>query len=112
MDDMLRQFARDLRQLSPDAEIRLWAALRDRRLAGHRFRRQHPIGPYIADFACTRHRLIIEADGGQHNGSAADDRRTQWLTQRGWRVLRFWNNDILANTEGVLETILAALRAA
>ena len=52
MDDMLRRFARDLRQVSPDAEIRLWAALRDRRLAGHRFRRQHPIGPYIADFAC------------------------------------------------------------
>jgi very-short-patch-repair endonuclease len=108
---MLRQFARDLRKLSPDAEIRLWAALRSRRLAGYRFRRQHPIGPFIVDFACTKHRLIIKADGSRHIGSLADEKRTAWLQRRGWRVLRFWNNDILANTEGVLETILAALRA-
>jgi very-short-patch-repair endonuclease len=109
-DDRLREFARDLRRLSPDAEIRLWAALRDRHLAGYRFRRQHPVGPFIVDFACTKHRLVIEADGGQHNGSVADGKRTAWLTQRGWRVLRFWNNDILTNTEGVLAAILAALR--
>jgi very-short-patch-repair endonuclease len=98
-----------LRRQSSDAEIRLWAALRNRQLGGYRFRRQHPIGPFIADFACVEHRLVVEADGGQHNGSAADDRRTDWLADRGWRVLRFWNNDILANTAGVLEAILEAL---
>jgi len=104
-------FARDLRRTSSDAEIRLWAHLRSRRLAGYRFRRQHPIGPFIVDFACTEHRLIGEADGGQHSENAADERRTKWLVARGWRVVRFWNNDILAHTESVLETILAALRA-
>jgi very-short-patch-repair endonuclease len=104
--------ARALRRNATDAESRLWTALRDRRLAGYKFRRQHPIGPFIADFACMTHRLVIEADGGQHDANAAADaRRTAWLAPRGWRVLRFWNNDILANTEGVIETILAALRA-
>ena len=98
-----------LRRQSSDAEIRLWAALRNRQLGGYRFRRQHPIGPFIADFACVEHRLVVEADGGQHNGCTADGRRTDWLADRGWRVLRFWNNDILANTPGVLEAILAAL---
>ena len=108
---MLRQFARDLRRLSPDAEFRLWTALRSRHLAGYKFRRQHPIGPFIVDFACTRRRLVIEADGSQHIGNAADDeKRTAWLRRHGWRVLRFWNSDILTNTEGVLESILAALR--
>jgi very-short-patch-repair endonuclease len=101
--------ARNLRQNSTDAEIRLWSALRDRRLAGYRFRRQHPIGPFVVDFACTRHRLIVEADGGQHDDNAADDKRTEWLKREGWRVLRFWNNDILANTNGVIETILREL---
>jgi very-short-patch-repair endonuclease len=108
---MPQQFPRDLRRNSTMAEIRLWSALRDRRLAGYRFRRQHPIGPFIVDFACTRHRLVVEADGGQHNDNAADEARTEWLTRHRWRVLRFWNNDILANTEGVIETILAALRS-
>src|SRR5258707_449744 len=82
---------------SLDAERRLWSALRDRRLDGYRFRRQCPIGPFIADFACTRERLIVEADGGQHSDSNTDDRRTAWLQNRGWRVLRFWNNEILRN---------------
>jgi very-short-patch-repair endonuclease len=109
---MPQQFARELRHNSSEAEIRLWAALRGRRLAGYKFRRQHPIGPHIVDFVCTKHRIIVEADGGQHNDNVADDVRTKWLTHQGWRVLRFWNNDILSNTEGVIETILAALRAA
>ncbi len=109
---MPREFARDLRQSSPDTEIRLWAVQRGRRLTGYKFRRQHLIGSYIVDFACTRRRLVVEADGGQHDENAADDRCGEWLERRGWRVLRFWNNDILANTEGGLETILAALRAA
>jgi primosomal protein N' (replication factor Y) len=111
MRDMSRQFTRELRQASSDAEIRLWAALRGRRLTGYKFRRQHPIGPFIVDFACIKSRLVVEADGGQHNGNTADAQRTEWLARRGWRVLRFWNNEILANTEGVLDAILAALRA-
>jgi very-short-patch-repair endonuclease len=101
--------ATELRRNTTDAERRLWAALRDRRLEGYKFRRQHPIGPFIVDFACTRHRLVIEADGGQHDDSPSDARRTAWLEGRGWRVLRFWNNDILANTEGVVSTILQTL---
>ena len=101
--------ARTLRRESTDAERRLWAALRDRRLAGHRFRRQHPVGGFILDFACTKHRLAIEADGGQHVDGASDERRTAALRKEGWRVLRFWNNDILTNTEGVILTILEAL---
>jgi primosomal protein N' (replication factor Y) len=89
-----------------DAEKRLWSALRDKRLSAFKFRRQRPVGPFIADFACLERRLIVEADGGQHNGSAEDGRRTQWLEDHGWTVLRFWNNDILKNTEGVLIRIL------
>ena len=69
------------------------------------------IGPFVVDFACTKHHLVIEADGGQHADSAADEERTAWLKRHGWRVLRFWNNDILASTEGVVETILRALGA-
>jgi very-short-patch-repair endonuclease len=93
-----------------DAERRLWSALRDRRLRGFKFRRQRPCGPFIPDFACLEHRIAIEADGGQHGDSKTDARRTAWLERRGWRVLRFWNNDVLSNTEGVAEMILAALR--
>src|SRR5207302_6077655 len=88
--------ARELRRDATDAERRLWSALRDRRLRGYRFRRQHPIGNYIVDFACTRHCVIVEADGGQHADSEADRDRTAWLESQGWQVLRFWNNDILA----------------
>ena len=100
----------ELRRNTTDSERRLWAALRDRRLQGYKFRRQHPIGRFIVDFACTKHRLVIEADGGQHDENMADALRTAWLESQGWRVLRFWNNDILANTEGVMETVLQALR--
>jgi very-short-patch-repair endonuclease len=108
---MPKRAARALRHASTDAEIRLWAALRGRRLAGFKFRRQHPIDRFVVDFVCTKHHLVIEADGGQHADSEADAERTKWLEGQGWRVLRFWNNDILANIEGVLETILASLRA-
>jgi len=107
---MQDQFARTLRGASTDAERRLWAALRGRQLAGFKFRRQHPIGPFVVDFVCLDHGLIIEADGGQHAESTGDADRTQWLEDHGWRVLRFWNNEILSNTEGVLETILSALK--
>ena len=100
--------ARKLRLTPTDAEIRLWSRLRRKRLEGLRFRRQHPLGPYVADFFCAEAKLIV--DGGQH----ADDgeARTRWLEARGYRVIRFWNNDVLANTDGVLRMILDALRAA
>jgi primosomal protein N' (replication factor Y) len=108
---MINNTARHLRQNHTDAELLLWWALRDRRLEGFKFRRQHPIPPYIADFACKKHKLIIEADGSQHLDNAADERRTAFLTAEGWRVLRFWNNDILTNTEGVIIAVLAALES-
>ena len=107
---MPNQIARRLRLNSTDVERRMWAVLRDRRLAGYRFRRQHPIGDYVVDFACTKHHLIVETDGGQHSENPEDERRTAFLKAEGWRVIRFWNNDVLANTEGVIETILRALR--
>ena len=94
-----------------DAERRLWSVLRDRRLYGYKFRRQHPVGPFVLDFACIEHRLAVEADGGQHADNAADQRRTAWLDREGWRVLRFWNNDILDNPTGVADSILRALDA-
>jgi len=101
--------ARQLRQASTDAERRLWAALRDRRLAGYKFRRQYPIGGFIVDFACTKYRLVIEADGGQHASDPSDANRVARLENAGWRVLRFWNTDILTNIEGVVDTILRTL---
>ena len=99
--------ARNLRTASTDAERRLWYRLRDRRLGGFKFRRQVTIGPFIADFACIEAKLIVEADGGQH-GSPNDQRRTQYLQSFGWKVLRFWNNDILQQMNAVLEAILSA----
>ena len=79
-------------------------------MLGYKFRRQVPIGPFVADFACTKFLLVIEADGSQHAENAQDARRTIWLEQRGWRVLRFWDNDILNNIESVSELILDVLR--
>jgi len=87
----------------------MWSALRDRRLSKYKFRRQHQIGGFVVDFACTEYALVIEIDGGQHVEDAADSRRTAWLTWQGWRVVRFWNNDVLRNTSGVIETILRLL---
>ena len=107
---MANEKARALRVTMTDAERRLWACLPGRRLVGYKFRRQHPLGPFIVDFACIEHRLVIEADGGQHAESKADARRTVWLERHGWRVLRFWNPDILKSTEGVQEMILEALK--
>ena len=101
--------ARAARRNPTEAERRLWSVLRSHRLAEFKFRRQHPVGRYILDFACVEHRLAIECDGGQHADSASDALRTAELHSNGWRVLRFWNNDILTNTEGVLTTILAIL---
>ncbi|MBX9400021.1 endonuclease domain-containing protein [Lysobacter sp. BMK333-48F3] len=104
-----RDFARELRRRMTDAELRLWFHLRNRALMGCKFRRQHPIGPYVADFVCIERALVVEADGGQHAGSGPDLARTAYLHARGYRVLRFWNNAVLVRTETVLEQIHAAL---
>ena len=80
------------------------------RSPGARFRRQVPIGPYIVDFACFQQRLVVEIDGGQHLGDARDETRDAWLEEHGFRVLRFWNHEVLKNPEGVLEMIAARVR--
>ena len=102
--------ARELRLNPTDAERRLWRALSRRQVAGARFNRQVPIGPYIADFAARSVKLIVEVDGGQHDERATyDEARTRYLEAQGWRVIRFWNNDVLGNLEGVVATIERAL---
>jgi very-short-patch-repair endonuclease len=100
-----RTFARTLRAGATDAEITLWQLLRSRRLASMKFRRQVPIGPWIVDFVSFEQRLIVEADGGQHAENEDDKRRDRDLSERGFRVLRFWNNDILLRSQSVLEMI-------
>lgn len=104
-----RDFARVLRRNSTEAERAMWYLLRDRRFDGVKFRRQVPVGPYIADFASIEHRLVIELDGGQHAESARDNRRDAFLAAEGWRVLRFWNSDVMKNRQGVLECIFAGV---
>jgi lysyl-tRNA synthetase class 2 len=102
--------AKRLRRNQTDAERVLWFRLRDRRLGGWKFRRQMPLGIYVVDFCCESRRLIVELDGGQHIKRAIDDqRRTRALEAMGYLVLRFWNNDVLHNTDGVVESILATL---
>jgi very-short-patch-repair endonuclease len=101
--------AKVLRRKMTDAEQRLWYQLRAHRFAGHKFKRQVPIGPYIVDFACLGRKLILEVDGGQHAESLTDKKRDAWLKMQGFEVLRFWNNDVLKNTETVLESIFMAL---
>ncbi len=102
--------ARRLRQAMTDAEQKLWYFLRNRQLVGYTFRRQHEIDHYIVDFVCTGAMLIIELDGGQHaEQQEYDERRTRYLQAKGYRVLRFWNNDALMNIESVLGVILEAV---
>ncbi len=103
-----RKRAKSLRSDMTDAEHRLWSALRGHRLDGLSFRRQALIGRFIVDFVCHERRLIIEVDGGQHAESARDLERDRWIESKGYRVLRFWNNDVLRNRSGVLEMIVAA----
>ena len=109
----LLEFARNLRQSQTDTEQILWRCLRNRRLGGFKFRRQHPIEPYLLDFYCREKKLAVELDGGQHNEPnhrLKDDRRTEFLTAQGIRVLRFWNDEMAQETEAVLEVILRALQ--
>lgn len=106
---LLRDRAKAMRSGQTDAEHRLWQILRAKRLAGYKFKRQLPINHYIADFVCLRHRLIVEADGGQHAEDDRDERRDAYLRSQGFRVLRFWNIEIFDNEEGVLTSILEAL---
>lgn len=105
-----KDFSRKLRSEMTEAELYLWRRLRSRQIHDLKFRRQHPVGKYILDFACTEARLAIEVDGGQHNEMQIhDDQRSAWLEVQGWKVLRFWNNEVLQNIEGVLEVVLNAL---
>lgn len=101
--------ARNLRRNSTDAEKRLWRALRSK-LPDYKWRRQMPVGPYFVDFACFAEKLIVELDGGQHAEAARyDEARTRFIEAQGYRVLRLWNNDVLTNTDGVLESIAQSL---
>jgi very-short-patch-repair endonuclease len=104
--------ARTLRSRMTDAERKLWFALRDRRFARFKFRRQVPIGPFVADFVCFDARLVIEVDGGQHAESLRDQYRDRWFAVNRFRVLRFWNNDVLSNLEGVTVLLTQALKMA
>jgi very-short-patch-repair endonuclease len=100
--------ARQLRRAQTEAEGILWSRLRSGRLSGLKFRRQHAIAPFIVDFACLSCRLIVELDGSQHaERTAQDEERSLFLSGKGFRVIRFWNRDVLTNLEGVLATILA-----
>jgi very-short-patch-repair endonuclease len=104
--------AQQLRNNATDAERHLWRHLSRRQLGGHKFSRQMPVGPFICDFMCREAALVVELDGGQHaRDEARDSARTQYIEAEGFRVLRFWNNDVLGNTDGVLQAILRALKA-
>ncbi|AKI02396.1 hypothetical protein IMCC20628_03713 [Hoeflea sp. IMCC20628] len=108
--DRLRGFARDMRRAPTEAEQRLWGALRNRRLDKLKFRRQVPIGSYIADFVCMEAKLIVELDGSQHAESARDVTRDSKLEEYGFRVLRFWNDDVMRDLDSTCATILAFAR--
>ncbi len=110
-----KTFARELRRTPTDAERKLWFYLRAKRFGRFKFRRQQPIGPFIADFYCSTEKLIVELDGGQHTMPANllyDERRSRWLAGRGYRVIRFSNVDVLKDIEIVLDGIWHHLRAA
>ena len=101
--------ARDLRQRSTGAEKKLWRLLRNRQIDNVKFRRQVPLGPYVVDFLAVGPRLVIELDGGQHATDPADAVRTKWLEREGYRIVRFWNNDVLSNPESVIALIFRAI---
>jgi len=100
-----------MRHIATDAEKKLWRLLRSRQLEAFKFRRQVPIGKFIADFVCHEKKLVVEVDGGQHAENARDKERDQWLAEAGYQVIRYWNNDVLKNPNGVLEALLSELAA-
>jgi len=108
----LTKTARKLRRNMTDTEILLWSHLRGSRLESTKFVKQFPIGPYVADFAARSLKLIIELDGGQHSESKADENRTKVIEAHGYHIVRFWNNDVMDNIDGVLEVIRAELKIA
>ncbi len=101
--------ARLLRSNMTEAERKIWYRFRAHRLGGYSFKRQMPVGPYIVDFVCLQARLIVEIDGGQH-GTGRDAARHDWLAKQNFRVLRFWNNDVHSNLDGVMQTIADVLK--
>ncbi len=105
----LTGIARKLRKHSTDTEQHFWRHLRNRQIEGFKFRRQQPVGRYVVDFVNLEKKVIIELDGGQHTLDPRDKMRDEWLRAEGYKVLRFWNNQISSNLEGVLETIRDAL---
>ncbi len=102
-------FARHLRISQTQAEAKLWSRIRARQIDGRKFVRQVSVGPYFCDFVCREQKLVVEVDGGQHADSQGDHIRDRYLTMNGYRVLRFWNNDVLGNIEGVVSVIHAEL---
>lgn len=109
--EKIRSHAKQLRRELTQEERRLWYLLRSRRFSRYKFRRQHPVGHYILDFACCEARLAIELDGGQHDERYEYDvQRTVWLNKKGWMIMRFWNNELWQNEEAVLERIFKALQ--
>ncbi len=109
MKERLIKFAKAMRHQPTNAEAIIWTALRGARLHGCKFKRQQPIGVYIVDFVCFECELVVEIDGGQHDVSE-DLARTSWLQSQGFRVLRFWNNEVTERKDDVLESIIRALR--
>jgi very-short-patch-repair endonuclease len=112
INDFKRKTAKLLRANTTGAEDILWRHLKRLEVKGSHFRRQVPIGPYVADFACLKERLIIEVDGSQHGNdlnSCRDETRTHWLNSEGYRVMRFWNNEVMSKTEAVLEAVYNAI---
>jgi very-short-patch-repair endonuclease len=106
VDDGLKKFARILRHQQTDAEKKMWWFLRAREFQSIKFRRQHPLGPYITDFCSLQGKIVIELDGGQHGmNREKDEERTSYLQMAGFQVLRFWDHEVLNNTEAVLEKI-------
>jgi len=109
-NEKLTTYARSLRKNMTDAEDLIWYHLRGRRLQGFKFKRQVPIGEYIVDFVCHHKKLIIELDGGQHAEALAyDEKRTCFLESKGYKVIRFWNNEVFRETEAMLEVIMTEL---